>query len=137
MLRLTTALALVLAAGLTAACSDNDTPTAPDTETPVAVTETFTGTLTPNGGVTHSFVAQRAGDASVQVSALTPADARIGLSLGPLSGNGCSQSVANDAATANTQLVGRASTGNFCVRVYDASGQLAGPVDYQLSVTHF
>ena len=42
---------LLLLAPLAAACGDDNPPTNPNTPTPVAVTETFSGTLTPNGGL--------------------------------------------------------------------------------------
>jgi hypothetical protein len=33
-------------------------------------------------------------------------------------------------------LLGNASAGSFCARVFD-SGSLTGPVDYEITVTHF
>jgi hypothetical protein len=41
---------------LAAACGD-DSPTAPSQPNTPTVTDTFTGTLNPNGARTHSFVA--------------------------------------------------------------------------------
>src|SRR5688572_32310286 len=58
MLQSRTVRALLLLAPLAAACGGDDAPTNPNTPTPVAVTETFSGTLTPNGGRTHEFVVQ-------------------------------------------------------------------------------
>jgi hypothetical protein len=129
-------LVLILTAGALTACGD-DTPAAPTPDSPTEVIDTFAGTLTPNGGITHTFVVERAGTATVRVVALTPSDAVVGLGMGPLSGQACSQTIARDNANASTVLVGTASAGNFCVRVFDAAGSLTGPVDYELTVTHF
>lgn len=139
MSRLTCALALILAAAATIACGD-DTPTGPTPEPPTEITDTFSGTLTPSGGVTHPFVVQRAGSVTARITSLDPTDAVIGLSIGPLSGQGCSQAIARDDANASDRsaITGSANTaGNFCVRVYDAAGTLRAPVTYAISVTHF
>jgi hypothetical protein len=135
MARLTSVLALLLASGIVTACGSDD-PVGPSEPPPTEITEVFPGTLTVNGGATHGFTEQRAGTVTARVTGLEPSDAVIGLSLGPLSGQACSQSVANDAATSQTALTGTASAGSFCVRVFD-SGSLSGPVEYELTVTHF
>jgi hypothetical protein len=135
MYRFTCVFALVLAVSVSA-CGDDPAPIDPG-PTPVEVTEPFAGTLTVNGGHTHPFTVQQSGTVTVRVSALTPSDAVIGLSIGPLSAQGaCTQSVANDAASSNTVLLGNASSGSFCARVFD-SGRLTGPVDYEITVSHF
>lgn len=136
MLRSSFVLALVLATSVLAAC-DSDEPTTPTEPSPTAITETFTGTLTLNGAVPHTFIVQRAGEVSARIAALAPSDAVVSLSIGPLSSQGCSQSLARDNATSGTVIVGTASVGNFCVRISDPNGTLTGPVDYELSVTHF
>ena len=138
MSRLTSVLALILSAGiLVGGCGDDDdTPNAPS-DPPTEITETFSGMLTRNGAVTHPFTVQRAGAVTARITALEPSDAVVGLSIGPLSGQGCSQSVANDNATSGTAVIGNASVGSFCVRVFDAAGTLPAPVDYTVTVTHF
>ena len=138
MYRPTSVVALILAVGLvSAACGDNDTPTGPTPDAPAEITQTFSGTLTRNGAATHTFLVQRAGTVTARVTAI-PSDAVFGLSIGPLSAQACSQTVANDAATNGTTIIGTASSaGNFCVRIFDAAGQLEAPVAYTLSVTHF
>jgi len=130
--------ALVLLAPLAAGCGDDstDTPTAP---TPVAVTETFTGSLTPNGGRTHEFAVQQAGTVTAKLAALSPDDTVvIGLSLGTWNGATCAALIPNDKAALNTSVVGTAQqTGMFCARVYDAAGSLTASTDYTIEVTHF
>jgi hypothetical protein len=109
------------------------------TPTPVAVTEPFSETLTPNGARTHPFKVQQAGTVSATITALAPDDTvTVGLSLGTWNGAACSAILANDQARLNTSLVGTAQqTGDFCVRLYDATGTLAAATDYTVEVTHY
>ena len=129
--------ALTLAAAvLLAGCSDDssNTPTAP---TPVAVTETFDGSLNPNGGITHPFAVQQTGSVTATLSVVAPEGTVIGLSLGTWNGQTCQIILANDNAVQGNSIVGTAtSTGSFCARVYDV-GKLTGSADYEISVTHF
>jgi hypothetical protein len=130
---------LLLLAPLAAACGGDNAPTNPNTPTPVAVTETFNGTLTANGGRTHEFIVQQAGQVSVKLSALAPDDTiSIGLSLGTWNGAVCSAILSNDKAVLNNTVTGNAqNTGFFCARVYDAAGSLAASTDYTIDITHF
>jgi YD repeat-containing protein len=132
-------LALMLLLAPLAACGDDapDNPTSPDS--PISVTEKFEGTLTPNGGITHPFGVQRAGIISAKLTALTPDDTVIiGMSLGTWNGSTCQLIITNDKAAVNNSVTGTAQqTGQFCVRVYDASGALTAATDYAIDVTHF
>jgi YD repeat-containing protein len=133
-------LALLLLAPLVVACGDDDQSNLPNVPTPVAVTETFGGTLTPNGGRTHEFTVQQAGTVVVKLATLSPDDTVvIGLSLGTWNGANCASSViSNDKAMLNASVVGTAQqTGLFCARVYDAAGTLTAATDYTIEVTHF
>ena len=122
---------LTLAATLVlAGCGDDSSSNTPTGPTPVAVTETFSGTLNPNGGITHSFVVQQAGNVTAVLTT-------IGLSLGTWNGQACQIILANDNAVQGNSVIGTATTlGNFCARVYDV-GKLTGLTDYEISVTHF
>lgn len=139
MLRSRTFRALLLLAPLAAACGSDDPTTNPNAPTPVAITEPFSGTLTPNGGVTHEFIVQQAGQISVRLTALAPDDTiTIGLSLGTWNGAVCQAILPNDKARLNTTVTGNAqNTGFFCARVYDAAGSLTTPTLYTIEVTHF
>ena len=142
--RLPSSVLLLAAVALASACG-SDSPTGPSDpgDTPVEITEMFPsdapGTLTPNGGATFGFPVQRAGRITVTLTSLAPDPAgRIGLNLGSWNGVACVQHITKDDATQGTTIVGEATgTGNYCIRVYDASGSLAGPVQYQVTVTHF
>jgi hypothetical protein len=128
--------ALLAAAVGAAGCGDDpvDTPTTP---TPTAITETFDGTLTVNGGITHPFGVQQTGSVVAALTALEPSDAVIGLSIGTWNGVTCAIVLANDNATTAASVTGAAtSTGNYCARVYDA-GKLTQAVAYQITITHF
>ena len=140
MFRPTSLFALVLTIGLSASACDSDSPTGPTEPPPVAVTETFTGTLTLNGAVRHTFLTQRAGEVSASIASLSPASAVISLSLGTWNGQSCQVIIAKDDATATPPLnsiIGNASAGNFCVRLSDPDGRLTQATDYTVSVTHF
>jgi hypothetical protein len=127
----------VLLAALAAAGCGDDPITNPDAPTPTAVTETYTGTVTINGAITQPFVVQTAGTVSAAFTALEPAEARLGLSIGTWNGVVCAIVLANDDAPVGASVTGSATaTGNYCVRVYDV-GKLTQAVEYQLTVTHF
>jgi hypothetical protein len=132
-------LALLLLAPLAAACGSDDPVDNPNTPTPIAVTESFSGTLNPNGGRTYQFTVQQAGTVSARLTALAPDDTVVvGLMLGTWNGVSCSATIPNDNATLNTSVVGTAQqTGQFCTRVYDAAGTLTANTDFTVEVTHF
>ena len=119
------------------ACSGliDELPTTPD---PVITTETFTGTLTVNGGQTHPFFTGATGTITATLTALgdNPPE-YIGFSMGTMSGSTCNIVLANDRAVVTSILTGTVSTltGSLCMRVYDV-GKLAGPVDYTFTVSH-
>ena len=138
MIRPTVSLACILAIGLSAAACDSNDPVGPTEPEPIAVTESFSGTLTRNGAGRHTFVTQRAGQVAASLGTLAPDSAAIiSLSLGTWNGQACAVLIARDDATSLGSIVGTASAGNFCVRVSDPNGVLAEPTDYQVSVTHF
>jgi hypothetical protein len=120
-----------------AACSGliDELPTTPD---PVITTETFTGTLTVNGGQTHQFFTSATGAVTATLTSLgeTPPET-VGFSMGTMAGSTCSIVLANDQAVVTSVLTGTVSTlqGALCVRMYDV-GKLTAPVDYTFTVSH-
>jgi hypothetical protein len=131
-----TLLLIVAVAG--SGCDTTPFPTLPtDTSPAVETTESFSDTLTVNGGRTHPFSVQRAGTVTAQVTSLSDLNATIGLSLGTWNGTACQIILANDSASINVSLTGTAQTsGQFCVRLYDV-GRLTAAVSYAVLVTHF
>ena len=132
---------LVAAALATAGCSD-DPITNPDQTPPTQVTETYSGTLTISGAVSHPIAVQTAGNVVATVIALDPVDddTAIGLSMGTWNGIACSvgaPTLSNDNAKVGVSLTGTATaTGNYCVRVYDV-GKIKQTTAYELTVTHY
>jgi hypothetical protein len=131
-------LLFVSVAAIAAGCSGdiNNLPTTPD---PVIVTETFTGTLTVNGGSTHNVFTGATGTVNATITSLgEAAPSKVGLSLGTLGSSGvCTVVLHNDNAVVSSALTGTVSTlqGSLCLRIYDV-GALTGPVDYTVTVTH-
>ena len=120
-----------------AACSGliDELPTTPD---PVITTETFTGTLTVNGGQTHQFFTSATGSVTATLTSLGEAPPEnVGFSMGTMAGSTCTIVLANDQAVVTSVLTGTVSTlqGALCVRMYDV-GKLTGPVDYSFTVSH-
>jgi hypothetical protein len=130
---------LALVAALAAAGCSGDTPTTPgETLAPISVTESFTDSVNPNGGRTHPFAVERAGELSATLTSVAPdAEAIVGLSIGTWNGQVCQIVLANDNARTGITVTGSATVaGAFCVRVYDV-GKLTANVEYTVTVTHF
>lgn len=135
MLRLISISAIILACAA-AGCGDDAPPVVPQ-ETPVQITETFTGTINVNGAATHTFVIERPGQAAATLVTLSPdATAVVSFMFGTWNGQYCSVVFVKDDATTGAVLVGNASAGPFCVRIADI-GRLTAPTDYSINVTHF
>ena len=131
---------LLLPLVLLAACKEAETPTSPTPTTPVTITEpAFTGTLTRNGAQTYAFVANT-GTITATLTSLTPEGSVVGLALGEWNNTTelCQLRLTSDGAAQGKLLVGSAqSSALYCVRIYDASGQLTAPVTFGISVVHF
>ena len=127
------ALALVVGA---AACG-SDTPTTPTTPTPTTVTDTFAGSLTINGAVSHPFTTAQSGTITATIASLTPDSTLVvGLALGTWNGNACQIVISKDTATQFSSITGQGSAAStFCVRIYDV-GNVVDPATYQLQVNH-
>lgn len=139
MVRTLTLLSIVVAAGLAAGCGSNtSTPTNPDTTTPVVISETFSGTVTVNGAYTQPFTVGRAGQVTVELTALSPDDTvTIGLALGAWNGSACEIRIAKDDAKLASVVVGQTSAaGQLCVRLFDV-GRLTRATSYDVKVDHY
>jgi hypothetical protein len=101
------------------------------------ITESFTGTLNPNGGTTHPFLATGRGAVQATLTAIGEDNtAVVGLSLGNWTGIACNVSAANDNAIATMPLTATVSAaGQLCARVYDTKG-LTAATSYTLQVIH-
>jgi len=132
--------ALVSASALAAGCGDDTTTTSTPITPPSAnVTDTFTGTLNPNGGTTHPFVVQSSGAVQATITVLSPdTTTQVGIALGIwTSVSSCQVVVANDKASQGTSVLGTATgNGALCVRIFDSSGVLPQVESYQIDVSH-
>lgn len=137
-------LLLALAMSL-AGCNDSTTntpttPTTPTTPSTPAVTETFTGTLNRNGGVSFPFTATAGGQVTVTLTTLSPTSTLIvGLGLGTWTGAACQMVVPNDSATQGTAVAGTVtSASSLCARIYDSAANVtaAQPQDFTITVAH-
>jgi hypothetical protein len=120
------------------ACSGliDELPTTPD---PVITTETFTGTLTVNGGQTHPVFTGATGQVVATLTSLgEEPPSKVGFSMGTLGVTGvCNIVLRKDDAIVNTVLTGTVSTltGSLCVSIYD-TGAMSAPLEYTFTVSH-
>ena len=135
----TFALACVLVAGLTAAGCDNGPDLAPSPTPGDPITETFTGNVTLNGLVLHTFNATRSGAVTATITALDPSTEVVGFQLGTFNGATCSAILSNPLATVSSVLAGTTqSAANLCLIVHDPNGALTDKtVAYTVTVSHF
>jgi hypothetical protein len=128
-------LALVCLTLGVAACGSDTAPT--ETPDPVAVTETFSGSLGPNDAESYPFTSGR-GTVSASIATLAPdSTGTIGFSLGTWNGLSCAVVLANDKATQGSSILGSVNgTGSLCVRVYDV-GTITETVTYDVRVIHY
>jgi hypothetical protein len=128
--------AFLAAATIALSSCGDDSPTI-TTPTPNPVTETFTGTLTVNGGVTHSFSATTAGSVTATLTNIGPDESpTVGVSLGTWNGSACAIVIRQDLAVRSSVLFGTVNqAGQLCVSIYDV-GRIASPQDYEITVVH-
>jgi hypothetical protein len=129
----------LLAIFATPGCSDSNTPTGPTPAPVPIVTDSFSGTLTVNGAITHPFLVSTPSTVTATLVAVSPdSTIPIGLSIGTWNNTteSCQTVISNDLALQGRVLIGTAQTsGAFCVRVYDV-GRLTLPTTYDIQVSH-
>ena len=128
-------LSVSVAALAAAGCGDDLTDM--ETSPSITITETFSGTLNPNGGSTHVFVVSSKGAVQATLASVGSDNTLVvGLALGNWTGIACSLTVANDNTVATVPLTATVSAaGQLCARVYDTKG-LAEAAQYTLEVIH-
>ncbi|MGD9904900.1 MAG: hypothetical protein AB7U83_15655 [Vicinamibacterales bacterium] len=141
MRRVTLACTLLLSL-IAAGCGDNDDNTdtgSTPTEPSDTVTDTFSGTLTRNGGTSHPFpvISAAGGDVVATLRSVSPDSSTVlGMALGTWNGTSCQAVIANDRAVVSASILGRAtSVGTLCLRIYDV-GTVVEPQDYEVEVVH-
>ena len=129
--------AIVLLAGLAAACDDEITTT-PITPT-LPKTETFTGVVTQNGAATHNFEVGGGGAVTAVLKTIGADNSLVvSFALGTWTGSACSVILANDGATGGAILNGTMTgIGTLCTRVSDVGNVASGAqVPYTIEVVH-
>ena len=129
--------AIVLLAGLAAACDDEITTT-PITPT-LPKTETFTGVVTQNGAATHNFEVGGGGAVTAVLKTIGADNSLVvSFALGTWTGSACSVILANDGATGGAILNGTMTgIGTLCARVSDVGNVASGAqVPYTIEVVH-
>ena len=130
-------LAVLTAALLSGGCDQeiNTTPTTPTN--PTLVTETFAGTITPNGAQTFTFAITSAGTLTASLRTFGPDSITIGLALGTFNGVSCQHQIANDVLNIGQAVTGSASgAGTLCVRIYDARATVTQLNAFEILVIH-
>src|SRR4030095_8731373 len=111
---------LCVMGALAVGCGDNVNPILPDA-TPI--TETFTGSVNPAGGATHSFITLTGGPIKATLTTVGPDAAKnVGFSLARFNAtlNPCTPVFDTPAALQAFEFnVTASSIGAYCVRVYD------------------
>ena len=131
----TVMLAALVAAGGCDNELENQTPTQPAPTT----TETFTGSISVNGAMSHTFPIAAAGTVTATLTEVTPDNTiSVGFALGRwnASSSFCEQIIPKDDAIQGQVLTGNVSgIGTLCARIYD-TGKVTGTVDYTITVVH-
>lgn len=135
-------LRLIAAAALaaTAACGSSSTSTPTSPTAPATTTDSFTGTLAQLGSDAHVFAVSANGSVQISLTAVSPLSTMsLGIAVASSDGTNCLQQITQnaDARTGSVALTGTATTGNYCVRVYD-SGNIPAATDvtYTVQVQH-
>ena len=140
-LRLFLSLLLPAAVMITSACSNPlsslfDSPTTPPAAT--STTDTFNGTLAPNGALVFTFSVATAGTVAITLASVSPATTSpLGLGVGPSSNGSCTiaNSTSGAMAAGSAQLSATENPGTYCVKVSDAGG-LTTTSTVTVTVTH-
>ena len=127
---------LLCAAAALTGCGDKLNPIVPDA-TPI--TETFSGSVTPASGSTHSFITLTGGSIKATLTAVGPdATKNVGFSLVTFNTtlNTCTAVLDNPAALQAFQFTATASSiGAYCVRIYDNGNVTTDNVPYTYTIT--
>ena len=130
-------LGMLVLACAAAACDDDTTPTAPSTPPPT-VTTTITGSLIPNGAVTHTIEVSAGGAVTGTLKEIEDDTIPVSFGLGSWNGTTCTLVLVNDSATEGAVLNGSMDrAGAMCARMSDSGNVPAGTtVKYTIEVVH-
>jgi hypothetical protein len=103
-----------------------------------STTDTFNGSLAPNGAIVFTFSVTTAGSVGVTLTSVSPSTTgALGLGVGPSSNGGCSVTNSTSSAVAGSaaQLTATEDPGAYCVKVSDV-GNLTTTSAVTVTVTH-
>lgn len=132
------ALAVAALLAITALACDETTPATPTPTPPVEnVTETFSGTVAPQGSALHTFQVKAAGTVTTTLTAVGPdSTLTLGLSVGVWDGFICGSVIGSQTAQLGSVFIGTATAPIYlCVTVYDA-GTVVESATYTVQVVH-
>jgi len=124
-------------------CGSDDPGDTPIDPGPAQKVDEFSGTLTINGAFTHPFSVTATGSMVAALTELKRADSDlspspVGFALGTWNGSICQLVLTHDVATTGQVVVGNATAvGDYCVRIYDATGTMTVAQTYRIRVDHF
>ena len=122
--RMACGILLCATAALASACGDKLNPIVPDA-TPI--TETFTGTVNPASGSTHSFITLTGGKITATLTTVGTFNTTL---------NTCTAVLDNPAALQAFEFNATASSiGAYCVRIYDNGNVTTDNVPYTYTIT--
>jgi hypothetical protein len=133
-----TAVASALAAA--AGCGSTTTPTTPSVTQPATTTDDFTGSIGQTGTEDHVFTVAANGTVTITLTSVQPlATMSLGVAAMTSDGTNCLTQISTttDARAGSVALKGTATTGNYCVRIYDSGNVPTGTtVAYTVEVLH-
>jgi len=110
----------------------------PNKPSTTSTTDTFNGTLAPNGSLVFTFSVATAGSVAVTLTAVSPpTTGPLGLGVGPSNLGNCTIASSTSGATAgaSSQLSATENPGNYCVKISD-SGSLMATSTVTVTVSH-
>lgn len=114
-----------------AAACDNS-PTQPSLFT----TETFTGSVAPQGFVSHTFVTQQSSPTIIRMATFNP-QLNMGLALGTPFGSNCSITLGQAVVKQGDEFQIQLEPSTYCVMVFDIGNVAATTtVSYSMVVQH-
>ena len=136
-------LSLVIAIALAVAgCTSNTASSATTATTPTAVTSTdaFSGTVGQSGTTGFPFTVSTTGAVTIGLTSVAPLSTMaLGVGIATSDGTTCGSSISkNDNARSGTSaLAGTATSGSYCVVVYDSGNVPEGwSVSFTVQVVH-
>jgi|RhiMetdeSRZDD1v2_1073273.scaffolds.fasta_scaffold08282_9 hypothetical protein len=133
------AIAIALAV---AGCTSNtaSSTTIPTTPTAVTSTDAFSGTVGPSGTTGFPFTVSTTGTVTIGLTSVAPLSTMaLGVGIATSDGTTCGSQISkNDNARSGTSaLAGTATSGSYCVVVYDSGNVPDGwSVSFTVQVVH-